>query len=114
MRKGCSKVGTVDISLARALWKEKAVASGTEYIYSIISGQIRKTNGKDRLSLTKNMWAASKRGRSIFLVHGVHAAIRDNVSNCKKRKMQPKLQVRQTAGHTGLSLAGVIESTYRA
>lgn len=80
MRERRPKVGTIDICLARAFWEEKSMASWTKYVDRVVSRKIRKSNRKDGLSLAKYTRATSKGCRSIFLVHGMHASVGNNIT----------------------------------
>jgi hypothetical protein len=79
MWEGCPKVGSIDVCLPCAFGKEKTVAPWTKYINSVISGKVRKTHGKNRLSLTKDSWAPSKCSGPILFVHGMHPSVGDNI-----------------------------------
>ena len=56
------------------------MASWTENVHCVVSGQIRQSYRKHRLSLTKDVGASSESSGSILFVHGMHSSIGDNVA----------------------------------
>lgn len=95
MRKGGSKIRSVDIGLSGTLWKKQSVTTGTKDIDSIVAGQIRKADWQDRLALAKDSGTSSKRGRPIFFVHGMHSTVRHNVSLEGEIRIQHEKVVRR-------------------
>ena len=86
MREGRSEVCTINVGLSCALWEEEAVATRTKHIDCVVSGQVGQPNGKDRLALTKDVWASTKRCRPVLFVHGMHSSACDDVSATQKKK----------------------------
>jgi hypothetical protein len=84
MGKGGSKIGAVNVGLPCALWEEKPMTAGTEYIYSVVPRKIRQSYWKHRLTLAKHMWTSPKGSRTILFIHGVHSSIRNNIPSVNK------------------------------
>jgi hypothetical protein len=80
MRKCCAEIGAVDVRLACTFGEKQSVTSWTKYIDSVVSGEIRKSHRKHRLSLTKYTRTSPKGYCSIFLVHRMHTSVGDNIS----------------------------------
>jgi len=79
------EVCPVNVGLSGAFREKETVTARAKYIYSVVPGQVRKTDGKDGLALTKYVWATPEGCDPILLVHSMHPPIRNNVTILRKR-----------------------------